>query len=303
MNREAPILTLWVVAVVGLFGPPRLPVFGSVWRVSMSLSSLPLIRVPVCAFEGRVPVTREVVSRAMSEGGITGLHCLRSAPDPIRRPISRVCVERVPVTPAFVRVPITKERLAVAVSGNFSCNKPHCACQAFNLRSLLHSSIERLVAQHARGYATTICEDPADLVNECFQAILKKLHGYNPQKSMFSTWVWKVCKSVLNAIYHQRKRHRERVMYVEPNSYPSAARTEHSTLAADMRTVISLALTEFPERRDVVLAMFGNPDSEQFEMPARVCVAQAARSVGLPYGEVYGFYKGQVIPFMQDCLT
>jgi RNA polymerase sigma factor (sigma-70 family) len=214
---------------------------------------------------------------------------------------SRGFIERVPV---FVRVPVTKEHVAGCINSDFVCSRSVCSCSEYNRVEILHEGIIKLVYKHAHSYRINSDDTFEDLVQECCLRIWKRLSGFDPKKASLTTWIWYVCLSVLNRNYAKTKKRKNNIAQVGDDVYHSVGITyEPFSLKEQMKEVIFQLHEKYPERQDVLLAMFGDPKDEEFQLPGKICVSEIARDLDKPYMNVYFFYRKKVCRYFKKCFS
>jgi hypothetical protein len=68
-----------------------------------------------------------------------------------------------------------------------------------------------------------------------------------------------------------------------------------SAISGEMREVVLGMFDDYPDKREILVAMFGDPADGLF-MPDRICVTKIARELGIPYNHVYSFFQNRVKP-------
>lgn len=200
----------------------------------------------------------------------------------------------------LVRIPITQEFMVQAIVADRKGEKSHPAVGHFT--EALHESIEVMVQMLAQKYTTTCSEAQEDLAQECMIRVWDKLDLFDPAKGKFTTWVWRVCTSVLSKKYHRAIR-RQKAFVAEPeevlNNMPSNHNHDQIILRNEIADAVRELLDRYPEKRRIILEMFGNPDVSGYIPPPGICIAKCAENIKMPTTEVTYFYRRKVIPFLR----
>jgi len=187
------------------------------------------------------------------------------------------------------RVPVTQEYMAEAIASD----SPHPAKKIFE--RALYDSIIRMVIGLANGYAVNSIDEADDLVQECMKRIMTNLHNYNSEKAKFSTWAYRVSKSVLNRKYVQGSRHSDTFVQMEDGwDSGEKERVTSSVVCSEIVEVVRDLFLAFPKKRHILFAMFGDPDSEGYILPDSIDVTNTARKAGVGYGQTHAFYCRKV---------
>ncbi len=198
------------------------------------------------------------------------------------------------------RVPVTKEFMATSLAAEMKGDSPpHPAKEHF--REALYESIVRLVGDLSHRYSFTCVDNTDDLMQDCMLRVWKKLENYDSSKGKFSTWVWYVCKSVLNRKYSKSKKYRS--VFVPQGENVSAPEREHhygDILAHEFAGAVRELAQRFPEKGAFIYEVFGNPNTPGYIPPRLVRIAESARNIGMRRSEATSFYTRVVRPFMRD---
>ena len=187
---------------------------------------------------------------------------------------------RIPVTQQFVATCLAAEKKGAVVN--------HPAKSFFS--NVLYESVVKMVTMICGKYSVSCQAEVDDLVQDCFLRITKRIGTFNYRKSMFSTWCWKVCSSTMNSRYRSHIRYASRFAEgenIENFSQPKDA----AILSKDIVATIREIAKQHPDKKQILVGMFGDPDGEDFCLPTRVRLSQAARDTGMKYSEAYTFYR------------
>ena len=166
----------------------------------------------------------------------------------------------------------------------------------------LYKSVSNLVFKLAVKYHPTCPRsEVGDMAQDCWVRIVKKLHLYRMNRSCFTTWVYKVCSSVLNKSYKRSKKRASR--YVEMPDGLDENRTQEEAALGDFRNTIDLKgiirklKVLYPERKSMIDAIFVSRDGLY---NSDVVYRSAAVSCGSTAAKVSRFFKEKVRPFFID---
>jgi len=198
------------------------------------------------------------------------------------------------------RVPITKEFMAMTLAAEANGEEvSHPAKEHF--RDALHDSIVRLVGDISSQYSRTCADETDDLMQDCMLRIWKKIGKYNEERANFSTWVYHVCRSVLNRKYHKTKRHRQFfVPQGESLVAPKRENTYGNIISHEFADAVKELAERFPEKKDFIYEVFGNPETEGYVPPRLIRIVESARNIGMKEKDADRFYSRVVRPFMRE---
>ena len=197
-------------------------------------------------------------------------------------------------------------------------NKPLSLLQKERYGNLLHDSIRRLVYQNATRYSITCRDTKEDLAQDCFYKMMKNLHGYDPTKARFTTWVWSVCRSVLSNKYRNGLKGKDVICYVgnwtdekgnevsmienHSGQLEKVSDTQHEcpgVMSSEIVTALRKLVKKNPERKPLICAIFGDPDGREFFMPTSIEISEAAKAVGMEYSTAHAIYTRDIRPFLR----
>ena len=192
------------------------------------------------------------------------------------------------------RVPVTQEYMVEVMVRDTA----HPAKQSF--QRALYDSIIRMVIGLANGYAVNSIDEADDLVQECMKRIMTNLHNYDSEKAKFSTWAYRVSKSVLNRKYTQGSKYSNTFVQMK-DGWDAGARekTTSAVACSEITDVVRELIKEFPKKRHILFAMFGDPESDDYILPDTIDVTETARKAGVSYGQTHQFYCRSVRPFFK----
>ena len=192
------------------------------------------------------------------------------------------------------RVPVTQEYMVEVLVAE----GPHPQKELFE--RALYDSIIRMVIGIANGYAVNSIDTSDDLVQECMKRIMTNLHKYESHKAKFSTWSYRVCRSVLDRKYLHSSRHKSTFVGMKEGwDAPSSERVTSELVRSEITEVVRELFHENPKNHHILSAIFGNPDSEGFILPDSVDISDAAKKAGVDYGQAHAFYSRKVRPFFR----
>jgi len=192
---------------------------------------------------------------------------------------SRIC----PV----VRKAVTKEGLAVRIGQGWASDAE---------KTIFHDLIVNLIKKRVSKYYATSRDDFEDLVNDCWVKIFRYIKTYNPSKSKVSTWVWWVCRSVLNQDYGYSQRWKENHIFGKAMMRGVSPDTvDTTTFRMDFESLVAELFENHPEHVDILGEMFVNEEG-RVACPGRLSLAGVARRANRSYSEVYKFVDRYVRP-------
>jgi RNA polymerase sigma factor (sigma-70 family) len=217
-------------------------------------------------------------------------------------------------------VELTRDQIAVAVALDMSGKKPLSMKDRLRYNTMLYDSIRNLVYLRASRYSVTCPEESVDdLAQECMFQILKKLHGFNPKRGAFSTWSWYVCTGTMNRKYRNGQKSRKAIVsaghFVDEDGNSMLENLPESPLegvqshecqgimANEIMDSVRELAGNYPEQKQLIFEIFGNPDSEQFVMPSNINVSESAKAIGMKYSRAHSFFKTVIRPFFQKQLA
>jgi RNA polymerase sigma factor (sigma-70 family) len=206
---------------------------------------------------------------------------------------------------------LTQDEIAVAVALDMSGKKCLSPIDRLQYNTALYESIRNLLLLRANKYLPTCPLDTVDdLAQECMYKILKKLHGFKPEKGKFSTWAWYVCSSTLNRRYRTGQRTGRHIILGQDDGdhRPQAAASRSSTecpgiMAAEIMDAVRELAGKYPQHRPLIFEMFGNPDSDDFVMRSHISVSESAKAVGMDYSRARTLYSRVIRPFLKKQLA
>jgi DNA-directed RNA polymerase specialized sigma24 family protein len=117
---------------------------------------------------------------------------------------------RMPIRiPTVSRVPVTNENLMVDAGkgdGDALAEFPF-------LQELLYERIVGLVRNLSFKYTANSINEFEDLVQDCLTRIWSSRRTFDPNKGCVSTWVWRVCSSVLNSDFAKSKKYKGKLKF------------------------------------------------------------------------------------------
>jgi len=205
-----------------------------------------------------------------------------------RSPLRRnPVVERIPI---LGRSPISREYLAAAVA----TNKAHPVQKRMDMPDKLYNGIRKLVYQRANSYAINSRDEVDDLAQSCLFHIWERIHKYDPSRGAFSTFIWHICRSVLNGNYSNDQKHIKNLDSSGDEALENASLDDnnHCSVRGQIKDAIVFLFDEYPNMEDVLSAMFMSRDNPIIN--EKIVIAQIARDTGRKYSDVYRFFRGQV---------
>ena len=219
-----------------------------------------------------------------------------------RVPVQR----RLPLTrqPVFDRIPVTQRRAVTReyLAATVGRGTIHPMQERMDMPTLLHNGIVKLVYKNANSYAVNSRDSVDDLAQACLLNIWKRLHTYNPKKGAFSTWVWHVCRSVLNGRYSRDRKHTKNLSKSGSEALEQVSHDDdnHCSVNGQITDAIDFLFERYPKMSDVLTSMFG--ERHNCAISDKICVAQIARDTGRKYSDVYRFFRGPVQRVFADFL-
>lgn len=201
------------------------------------------------------------------------------------------------------RFPATKEHIAVHIGQE----RPCVTVAQTHYPEALYNSVRNLVFKLAAKYQVTCPRSEAeDMAQDCWVRIVKKLHTYKP-KWRFTTWVYKVCSSVLNKNY-QRSRRRAAYFAEMPEGLDDERSFEEDDGGVglrdfrdsiDLKGIIRELKELHPERAEMVDAIFQH---ESGVLNSDIVYRRAASRCGSTASKVSRFFREEVRPFFIERL-
>lgn len=196
--------------------------------------------------------------------------------------------------PVVRRRPVTKEWLAVRCSQGRADESE---------KRIFHDMIINLIRKNASKYYEASKDNFEDLVQDCFVQMWQYLHTFDPRKARLSTWVWVVCRSVLNQNFSDTKRYRKHVRVSSSEvEFHSGPQIVGVGVNIDIKQLLD-SLYDYcePDYHNVLQEMFGG--KEHFVIPEKIVVAEVARRTKKGYTDVHRFYNETVRPFFEKRLV
>jgi len=213
------------------------------------------------------------------------------------------------------------EEIAVAVALDMSGKKPLSPENRRQYGEAMFLAVKNMLYMLAKKYIPTCPRETVDdLVQECVYKILKKLHGFNPEKGSFTTWVWYVCDSTLNRRYRAGQRAKRRVVLASDILNPVSGGTGDGSnepieqamyreghiekecpgiMASEIADAIRELAGRHPQHQLLIYEMFGNPDSDDFVMRSHISVSESAKAVGMEYNKARAVFGKVIRPFFK----
>lgn len=193
--------------------------------------------------------------------------------------------------------PVTQEIIATHLGRQLPC----IATAHTHYEQALYDCVKHLVAKQAKCYSVTCPNwEVADMIQDCWHRIVKKLHTYKPPDrggSKFTTWVVKVSNSVLNKGYRKGQKRQDRFVEMPDGLDENRVSEEDSTDDAErsdfMDTIIQLKEAH-PEKADLIDAIFMDSDGH---LNPSIVYKRAADTCGMKAPQVSRFFKEVVRPF------
>ena len=189
-------------------------------------------------------------------------------------------------------------------------------------RTAFHDGICKLIYKMAGPYARQSRDDFDDLVNECWLRIFTYLPRYDSEKAKLTTWVWYLCRSVLNRNAELSKRHSQRMKHpldlcsgvIEEDSrydefsgiacvQPLDDAKSLSIREACRDAVVCLWFNHV-KQQDILIVLFGNPHVEgKFCLPDEICCRTIADRTGRDVRAVQLFINRKVKPYLRKHMS
>lgn len=172
-------------------------------------------------------------------------------------------------------------------------------------REVFHECICRHVSKLVKKYykRTIHKAEFNDLVQECFAAIMHRLHSYRSDKAKLTTWTYFVCRSSLNRVYNAEKEQREAGITFSVVHENIPTKLLNVPLKLHLKQALLKLFGSYPRQQRILTAMFGNPRRGEYQCPDKVCCAKVARQTGINYPYIHAFYRNDVVPFLKNQLT
>lgn len=201
----------------------------------------------------------------------------------------------------MVRVPVTREGLAVLIAQGKATKAQE---------NLFYYSIERLIYAIISRYGKFDSRrEFSDIVGDIYLRLRDVLHTYDPAKGKFITWMWKVGWTTVVGDRYRYVRYcrvqkleglRSREYLEKPVKKNIINRTE---IKMDFYKVLLLLHERMPQRKGELIALFGDPFSENYIIPESINFTRAARnSKKFDMIELRNFFNKHVYPFFNHYL-
>ena len=173
---------------------------------------------------------------------------------------------------------------------------------AYQAMGMACGSVRRLVYKMALKYSGTCKTDPEDLVQECMKRIVTRIGDFDVRRGKFTTWSSTVASSVLNGFYRRQSGWNKHIVPmdsqdikgdIEPRTEPDSV----GLLRMDIFDAVGELVKQHPDKKELIMGMFGNPDRSGFKVPSKVMVAEAAERAGMGRPLAMEFFKSVVQPF------
>jgi RNA polymerase sigma factor (sigma-70 family) len=154
----------------------------------------------------------------------------------------------------------------------------------------LYECVCNLVYKQAIRYSPTCPHlDVADMVQECWHRIIRKLHLYKQEKAKFTTWVVKVAMSVLSKIYRKGIKLSERYTEITEGEHERCSddKATESVWRSDFKQAIELLKAEYPDKSNIVQSLFYDEDGD---LRSRMVFKTTAEECGISAQKVSDFY-------------
>lgn len=198
------------------------------------------------------------------------------------------------------RVPVTQEFIAMTLGAETRGEvSRHPAREHFP--DALYKAIERLVGDRAFKYSQGCIDDTDDLIQDCMIRIWTKIGNYDEDKAKFTTWVYHVCRSVLNRQYSNSRKYKN--TFIEQKENITVPDREHhygDMISLEFAAAVRELADRFPEKKPFIYEVFGDPNTEGYMPPRLMRIAESARNVGMKKSEAKSFYSRVVKPFMKN---
>ena len=173
------------------------------------------------------------------------------------------------------------------------------------VREEFHNRICKLVSKLVKSYhhRTIHKAEFRDLVQECFAAIMHRLHTYDSEKGKLTTWTHLVCRSSLNRVYNAEKDQREAGVSFSMLHDNIPKESQNIALRLHIKQALLKLFGSYPRQQRILTAMFGNPNRGEYQCPDKVCCAKVARQTGIDYPYIHEFYRKDVVPFLRGQLS
>lgn len=224
------------------------------------------------------------------------LMCDRALSTP-KSPVVKVPVIKVPVLEEKVcKFPVTQEVIATHLGRNLPVTKLAHSHYAEEL----HTGVKHLIIKQASKYGLTIKDyDIEDMVQDVWYRIIKKLYTYKapPRGAKFTTWVYRVSSSVLDKLYIKSQKRKGRMASMNESldeERVSDEETVSPTFGDDVRDTITKLKKAYPEKLDMINAMFVEVDGD---LRCDIVYKHVADRCGSTGAKVSDFFRQVVRPF------
>lgn len=207
-----------------------------------------------------------------------------------------VRIKRFPINQNFIASCLAAEKKGIVVD--------HPAKELFP--NILCNSIVKMVTLICNKYVVSNRVELNDLVQDCFLRIMKRIETYDYRRSVFTTWCWRVCMSTMNSRYRKNMLYSSRFLPIEDIDDFSGTDNKSiqdnvtnddgcsSILGKDIVITIKEMMEKHPEKKKLIIGIFGNPNDEKFCFPDKIKMSKIARDTGVNYREAQLFYKNVI---------
>lgn len=214
-----------------------------------------------------------------------------------KNPVIKLPVIKLPVVEErSLKNPVTQEVIATHIGQGSPLTTP---AQSLYPEEL-YNGVKYLVIKQASKYALTIKDhEVEDMVQDVWHRIVKKLHTYKapPNGAKFTTWVYRVSSSVLNKLYIKSQKRKCRMVSsfecLDEERLPEEESVS-PTFGNDVRDTISKLKEKYPERIDMINAMFIEVEGD---LRCDIVFNHVAERCGSTGAKVSNFFRKAVRPF------
>lgn len=207
------------------------------------------------------------------------------------------------------RYPVTKEYLAMALSGKLSQSGYDMLIPIEVCQFSLYKSVEKMIYGIAKRFAvnTSRHKDLYDLSNDCAFKMFKAIHNYDSGRAKFTTWCHWVCENYLKGRYMSEKNECSLLVEMptidDSNSkFIEPSKEYNLGLSIDMIDAIECIKKDMSSlEKDIVNDIFGyDSGSNEYRLPGCPNFAETSRRLNVSSNQVSSLFKNKVEPILAE---
>jgi len=167
-----------------------------------------------------------------------------------------------------------------------------------------HEQFFPLICYFVQHNSVDLGDEEDDVIQECYLSVRRKLAKFDPERAKLSTYIGHICRSVVYT-YWRRKMSKRLAHFVTVDDETNITEGEvrpPNHLGETIRVTICELFDDYPEKRAMLVAMFGGDprEDEDYSLPEKISCAEISRSLGVNYNDVHNFYRNTVTPYFKE---